>query len=974
MKSKITLLASVIMLVANFAVPTFSIAQVTQEWASRYNGPGSGADYARSLAVDGSGNMYVTGYSTEYGTNSDYTTIKYNSTGDTLWIARYNGPANGRDQAYALAVDGSGNVYVTGRSVGSGLYSDYTTIKYNSTGVEQWVARYDGGANGNDAAQSLAVDGSGNVYVTGQSFVGGGRSPSDYATIKYDSTGVEQWVARYDGGANGIDAATSLVVDGSGNVYVTGRSPGIGTSYDYATIKYDSAGDTLWTARYNGPGNGVDAASSLAVDSSGNVYVTGRSPGIGTSDDYATIKYSSTGDTLWTARYNGTGNSIDAASSLAVDGSGNVYVTGGSVGSGTGGDYATIQYDSTGVEQWAARYNGPGTSDDGASSLAVDGSGNVYVTGKSPGSGTDNDYATIKYNSTGVEQWAARYNGPANGIDAASSLAVDDSGNVYVTGESVGIGTLSDCGTIKYDSTGVALWVTRYDETGMAHDNATSLAVDGSGNVYVTGRSWGGETSYDYATIKYNSTGARQWVARYNGPGNDLDEPTSIAVDGLGNVYVTGTSPGSGTANDYATIKYDSSGVQQWAARYNGPENGGDAAQSLAVDGSGNVYVTGASIGSGGSYPDYATIKYNSSGVEKWARRYNGPLNRLDYARSVAVDGSGNVYVTGASEGINTGYYDYATIKYHSSGAQLWVARYNGPGNGYDFAWSLALDGLGNVYVTGQSAGSQTEGYDYATIKYNSSGAEQWAARYNGPGSGWDAAYSLAVDGSGNVYVTGSSPRTGTSNGPGKDHDYATIKYDSTGVEQWAERYKGPGTGDDIARSVAVDGSGNVYVTGTSQGSGTANDYVTIKYNSTGVEQWAERYNGPGSAGDGASSLAVDGSGNVYVTGESFISSTNNDYTTIKYSQQTVGFETIPAKISLLQLFPNPATSSVTIKFHADEAGEIQIVNLFGQIVYSEKVNAEQTQIDVSRFAAGMYVISWSSGEQFETKTFSVTK
>ena len=157
--------------------------------------------------------------------------------------------------------------------------------------------------------------------------------------------------------------------------------------------------------------------------------------------------------------------------------------------------------------------------------------------------------------------------------------------------------------------------------------------------------------------------------------------------------------------------------------------------------------------------------------------------------------------------------------------------------------------------MTGQSAGSQTEGYDYATVKYNSTGVEQWAARYNGPGSGWDAAYSVAVDGSGNVYVTGSSPRTGTSNGPGTNNDYATIKYDSTGVEQWAERYSGPGTGDDHASSVAVDGSGNVYVTGKSPGSGTDNDYATIKYDSTGVEQWAARYNGPGNGSDGASQL-----------------------------------------------------------------------------------------------------------------------
>ena len=424
------------------------------------------------------------------------------------------------------------------------------------------------------------------------------------------------------------------------------------------------------------------------------------------------------------------------------------------------------------TQQWVARYNGPGNLEDfadNASSPAVDGFGNVYVTGSSKGSGTYYDYATIKYNSSGVQQWVVRYNGPGNSSDAARSLAVDGSGNVYVTGFSyVSGGTSSDYATIKYNSAGVQQWVARYNGPGNSGDGAYSLAVDVSGNVYVTGESLGSGTSLDYATIKYNSSGVQQWVARYNGPGDSIDYASSLAVDGSGNVYVTGESLGSGTSSDYATIKYNSSGVQQWVARYNSPGNNDDFARSLAVDGSGNVYVRGSSYGSGTSY-DYATIKYNSSGVQQWVARYNGPGNLNDFAFSLAVDASDNVYVTGSSSGLGTGY-DYATIKYNSAGVQEWIARYNGPGNNYDEATSLAVDGSGNVYVTGESLGTGTS-YDYATIKYNSSGIQQWIARYNGPGNSYDYAYSLAVDGSGNVYVTGSSYGSGTS------IDYATIKY-----------------------------------------------------------------------------------------------------------------------------------------------------------------------------------------------------
>src|SRR5262249_24896320 len=194
--------------------------------------------------------------------------------------------------------------------------------------------------------------------------------------------------------------------------------------------------------------------------------------------------------------------------------------------------------------------------------------------------------------------------------------------------------------------------------------------------------------SDDYATIKYDSNGNELWVARYNGPGNAVDVATAIALDTAGNVYVTGLSDGTGS-RDYATIKYDADGNQVWAARY-----GAGAAFAIVVD-AGNVYVTG--FGNG----DYATIKYDVDGNERWVARYNGPGNGVDRAEALAVDAAGNVYVTGWSwGGFGTGF-DYATIKYDADGNERWVTRYNGPVNGDDSAKALAADAAGNVYVTG---------------------------------------------------------------------------------------------------------------------------------------------------------------------------------------------------------------------------------------------------------------------------------
>jgi len=405
------------------------LAQVDTAWVRRYNGLGNGWDQAFALAVDDSGNVYVTGYSGS-GTSADYATIKYAPDGNTQWVRRYNGPGNSIDWAFALAVDDSGNVCVTGNSAGNGTSGDYATIKYSPSGDTLWARRYNGTGNGFDGTVALALDDSGNVYVIGESF--GSGTERDYATIKYSSSGDTLWVRRYNGPVDDDDEAFALAVDDSGKVYVTGYSFS-GTSADYVTIKYTPNGDSLWVIRYNGPGNHNDIARALAVDGSGNLYVTGLSVGSGTDYDYATIKYSPAGDTLWVRRYNGAGNDFDGAVALALDNSGNIYVTGSSYGSGTSADYATIKYAPNGDTVWVRRYHG-GDYDE-ARALAVDDSGNVYVTGSS-GFFPNYDYTTIKYAPNGDTLWVKRYNGPANEIDNARALAVDNGGNVYVTGES----------------------------------------------------------------------------------------------------------------------------------------------------------------------------------------------------------------------------------------------------------------------------------------------------------------------------------------------------------------------------------------------------------------------------------------------------------------------------------------------------------------------------------------------------------
>lgn len=436
-------------LICVFSVLVINIKSVnSQVWAQRYNGTADSTDNAAAMTVDASGNIYVTGLTLSAGgAHYDIVTIKYNADGNILWLQKYNGPADSTDYPGALVVDPSGNVYVAGSSYGIGSKSDFVVLKYNSSGVQQWVQRYNGPANDGDNSYGLAVDASGNVYVTGSSY--GGASSYDYYTIKYNSAGVQQWAQRYNGTGNSFDSPSSIAVDNSGNVYIAGYSTGVGTGYDYLTIKYNSAGVQQWEQRYNGTGNSTDNVFSLKIDGSANVYITGFSGGSGSGNDYLTIKYNTAGVQQWLQRYNGTGNGSDIARGLVVDDSGNVYISGYTTGSTSGADMTTIKYNSGGIQQWLQIYNGIGNSNDEVYALTKDGSGNIYVTGFSTGSGTGSDYATLKYNAAGSPQWLQSYNGPTGNTDESYSVAVDASGYVYVTGGSQS-STGLDIATVKY--------------------------------------------------------------------------------------------------------------------------------------------------------------------------------------------------------------------------------------------------------------------------------------------------------------------------------------------------------------------------------------------------------------------------------------------------------------------------------------------------------------------------------------------
>ncbi|MGA9115413.1 MAG: SdrD B-like domain-containing protein [Bacteroidota bacterium] len=411
-----------------------------------------------------------------------------------------------------------------------------------------------------------------------------------------------------------------------------------------------------------------------------------------------------------------------------------------------------------------------------------------------------------------------------------------------------------------------------------------NLAVGDTGDVCVCGYSNVYGTKYDYVTERYNRSGGLVWSRRYNNwAANKDDKAYALTMDDLGNVYVTGESRGGSTKMDILTVKYSAAGDSLWSARYTSADPGRDAGYAIALDDGGTiVYVTGETYGGQLSGPDLITLAYNAStGAQLGVQTYNGPGSSIDKGYAIDVDPSGFPAVAGESNGGNT-QADYVIVRYNAAlaGVPVWTNRYDFALL-KDYAFAVGTDAAGTVYVTGASEAADTK-FDYATLAYTPAGAPLWGApaRFNKKGKK-DYAYDLVLDGAGSVYVTGASDSAGL--------DYATLKYNAaTGAAVWASenRYDSGIRKKDIARGITFCAAeGKLFVTGSSdQGKGRKLDYVTLRIDAaTGTSDWVGRYNGPGVKNDIAYNVvARPGDCCVVITGTSVGAVSKMDWATMQ--------------------------------------------------------------------------------------------
>ena len=339
----------------------------------------------------------------------------------------------------------------------------------------------------------------------------------------------------------------------------------------------------------------------------------------------------------------------------------------------------------------------------------MDSTGNIYVIGT-----IGNATKLLKYNSSGNLIWQRidTLNTDGMGIHAAA----DKNGNVYFTAEDFSY----RIATVKYDSSGNRNWLSYYSNAeSIARANA--MAIDYEGNIYITG--YGRLTyRYNYVTIKYNPQGDSLWTAIYNSPPtNGGSSANAICVDLQNNVYVTGNSIiSTRPAGDYLTIKYSSNGIQQWVARYEGPNHIGGDGESIIVDKYGFSYVTGATLYDINKTV-IGTIKYSPNGDSVWTRFNFQPFTRLyEFGNNILLDTSLNVYVSGrgCDSILLSG---YRTLKYDKFGNLLW----NIFDSNYIYQpYSSILDKYYNIYSTSSAE------YSIYSIEYNSSGIKIWSSHY----------------------------------------------------------------------------------------------------------------------------------------------------------------------------------------------------------------------------------------------------
>lgn len=475
---------------------------------------------------------------------------------------------------------------------------------------------------------------------------------------------------------------------------------------------------------------------------------------------------------------------------------------------------------------------------------------------------------------------------------------------------------------------------------------------------------------------------SREWVQRYNGPGNSYDIASVVLSARDNSIIVCGSEVGAGTGTDFVIMKYDRLGNRMWSVSYDGSGSQADQVIKAVADDTGNVYVTGFTTLADGNIA-FAVARILKNGILHWVRILDDESFSFGSGTAICITTSGMIAVAGnmrttldndkiqlalltpvgnviekqivndlpltravdlspAEEGsfviafdaeMGISSTDIAVAKYDANLDRQWLMSFNGNG-GFSADWcaDLVTDGPGNSYVCGTMQNSLTSS-DYFICKISPNGQLIWEKVYSGQYN--DIPSSIAIDNAGNSYVTGFS-RSGTSIGT---EDILTLKISETGSTVWSSVYNGSAGGIDGGNSVAVDSKGNVYVGGYSDRGNVQVTFAMLMIDQSGAQRYYDSYSVAGKPEDFAYSVATDDS-SVYMTGISIGMGTDYDIATLKYST-AVGIHgqntEAAANFRLEQNYPNPFNPNTTIPYTLKTSGfvEIEISGIDGRKLFT---------------------------------------
>lgn len=522
-------------------------------------------------------------------------------------------------------------------------------------------------------------------------------------------------------------------------------------------------------------------------------------------------------------------------------------------------------------------------------------------------------------------------------------------------------------GKLMSDSLSIQ-WERYFDGNGN-DDYSYGNVSDALGNVYLTGITKSSGQGNVFVTLKYSPSGELLWKKEFaESPLFDLTRNViGIQKDGNENFYVVGYG-----AETIIILKYNSGGNLLWSQIYQHSEDLKCYPQAFKVDGAGSVFISGYIVYSDEQHFGWITLKYSPRGNLQYRTIYVNNINTLDVPFGIDIDSYGCAYVTGSSYNSQNGTMDYTTIKYSPLGSEMWKRYYNGSANSADNAYSIVVSQQGEVYITGLLNNLNSES-DIVTLKYNSNGDLLWSKSFDYHNN-IDIGQLILLDNTGNPYVSGFI------NGvPGNPSDWIIIKYDKNGTEIWSRSYAGSYNGEDLIKSFTFDIKDNIYLLWKSLNVNNDDVYLS-KYDSSGSLLFTTRYGG--SYLDYPTTISVDNSQDIIISGFTNSFNVNFDMFVVKYSQGlNENFENISGLST--NIYPNPFNPAANISFTLPQSSfvTIKIYDIIGREVavlldeYKEKgihkVNFSAQNFNLS---SGVYFCVINAGNHLERKPIVLVK